>query len=283
MLEERKRQQFLGRIANLEQFVQLLSLLPDVSFFIKDRAGRFQALNRRGCDYCGVTTEREALGKTDFDFFPRRRAQEYVKDDREVMCSAEGILNRIEPAPESEGSPHLVVTNKMRLVDASGEVIGVAGISRRVEGLSGEPEALRKLAAAVNHLHRHSDQAIRSEDLANQTGLSLRALERSFRRLLGTTPHQYLMQIRLERATRLLAEGEATVTAVAMECGFYDHAHFIKSFQSAFGCTPSRYREERRTGLGSGRAGSLELPADADQRRKKKRRSQARRTAGSSD
>lgn len=249
MRVEVERQRFLASIANLHQLTQLLSVLPEVSFFIKDRAGRFQALNRRGCDYCGVRSEREALGKTDFDFFPRARAREYVRDDRAVMRSGEGILNRIEPAPETEGSPYLVVTNKMRLVNAAGEVIGVAGISRRVEGLKGEPEALRKLAAAVNHLHQHSEEGVRSEDLARQTGLSLRQLERTFRRLLGTTPRQYLVRIRLERASRLLVEGEATVAAVAMECGFYDHAHFIRSFQAAFGCTPTRYRRERRMGL----------------------------------
>jgi AraC-like DNA-binding protein len=238
---------FLHRIANLDQLVALLSVLPDVSFFIKDAKGRFQALNRRGCDYCGVASEREALGKTDFDFFPKRRAQEYVDDDRTVLNSGVAIMNRVEPAPESEGSPHLVVTNKIPLCDATGTVIGIAGLSRRVEQVRGEAGALRRVAAAVNHLHRHSDQPLHSEDLARQSGLSLRQLERTFRKLLGTTPHQYLLQIRIERACRLLAESDATVAAIAQECGFYDHAHFIKTFQTAMGVTPSVFRTGRRS------------------------------------
>ncbi len=238
---------FLHRIANLDQLVSLLSVLPDVSFFIKDSHGRFQALNRRGCDYCGVASERDAIGKTDFDFFPKRRAQDYVEDDRTVLNSGIAVLNRIEPAPESEGSPHLVVTNKIPLRDATGNVIGIAGLSRRVEQLRGEAGALRRLAAAVNHLHQHSGQALQSEDLARRSGLSLRQLERTFRKLLGTTPHQYLLQIRIERACRLLAESDATVAAIAQECGFYDHAHFIKSFQAAMGVTPSVYRTGRRS------------------------------------
>jgi AraC-like DNA-binding protein len=238
---------FLHQIANLDQLVALLSVLPDVSFFIKDRSGRFQALNRRGCDYCGVASEREAIGKTDFDFFPKRRAQEYVQDDQEVLRSGLAILNRIEPAPESEGSPYLVVTNKIPLRDALGTIIGVAGLSRRVDHLRGEADSVRKLAAAVDHLHRHCEQPLHSEDLARQSGLSLRQLERTFRKLLGTTPHQYLLQIRIERACRLLAESDVTVTAIAQECGFYDHAHFIRTFQTAMGTTPSVFRSERRS------------------------------------
>ncbi|WP_420196904.1 PAS domain-containing protein [Chthoniobacter flavus] len=97
---------------------------------MKDREGRFVALNRQGCDYCGVKSEREALGKTDCDFFPQTRAAEYMADDRVVMKTGRSILNRVEPAPEREGSPHLVITNKIPLRDGQGRVVGVAGFSR---------------------------------------------------------------------------------------------------------------------------------------------------------
>ena len=106
-----KRQDFLQNIGSFAQLLPLLDLLPDVSFFMKDAKGRFIALNRRGCEYCGVKSEREALGKTDRDFFPRVRAAEYAADDKAVMKSGKPILNRVEAAPEMEGSPRLVVTN----------------------------------------------------------------------------------------------------------------------------------------------------------------------------
>ena len=59
--------------------------MPDISFFMKDREGRFIALNRMGCEFCGVTTEREAFGRTDRDFFPEVNAELYMADDRAVM------------------------------------------------------------------------------------------------------------------------------------------------------------------------------------------------------
>lgn len=84
------------------ELVRLFDLLPDVNFFIKDRAGRFMALNRCGWEYCGVQREKDAIGKTDLDFFPRRRASEYRKDDEAVMRSGKAIVNRVESAPEAE-------------------------------------------------------------------------------------------------------------------------------------------------------------------------------------
>lgn len=103
---------FFERLEPNQQVLTLSDLLPDVSFFVKDRKGRFMALNRRGCEYCGVISEEDAIGKTDHDVFPRTRADDYRDDDKQVMRSGQAILNRIESAPEDAGSPRLVMTIK---------------------------------------------------------------------------------------------------------------------------------------------------------------------------
>src|SRR4051812_3358218 len=90
----------------ISQILPIFDLLPDVSFFIKDRRGRFLALNRLGCEFCGVRAARDAYGKSDRDFFPRDRADTYIADDRIVMRTGQSVINRIEAAPEQEGSPH---------------------------------------------------------------------------------------------------------------------------------------------------------------------------------
>src|ERR1700734_2428573 len=90
----RRRQAFLAR-AQAGALVALFERLNEVSFFLKDRNGRFIALNRRGCDYCGVRNEAEAIGRTDRDFFPRRRADAYMRDDAAVMASGTALVERI--------------------------------------------------------------------------------------------------------------------------------------------------------------------------------------------
>lgn len=234
---------FLRQIAGA-QLLGLFDLLPDVSFFIKDRDCRFVALNHRGCEYCGVKTEREAYGKTDRDFFPRRRASEYQRDDREVMKSGIAIVNRIESAPESEGSPRLVMTTKIPLRDAKGRVIGVAGFSRQIDQVKERPGSVARLAQVIEHMHQHAADPVTSSDLARMAGLSPSQFDRTFRQSFGTSPRQYLVRLRVEAACQRLARSDETVASIALECGFYDHAHLTRAFRQVMRITPSEYRRE---------------------------------------
>ena len=76
---------FLNKLENIETFEQLMDLLPDVAFFVKDSNSRFVLSNRRHCEVCHAGSELEVIGKTDYDFFPRDRADLYVERDRQIM------------------------------------------------------------------------------------------------------------------------------------------------------------------------------------------------------
>ncbi len=241
----RRRQDFLAR-AQAHALVELFARLGEVSFFLKDRRGRFIALNRRGCDYCGVASEAEAIGRTDRDFFPRRRADGYMRDDRAVMESGTALVERIESAPEEEASPRLVLTAKVPVRDRAGRVIGVAGISRAVDARRPERPGLARLERVIDHLHRHLGERLTGAALAHIAGLSQSQFERSFLAAYGTTPRQYLLRQRIEAACRRLAESDATIAAIAHACGFADHAHLTRSFSRQKGMTPSQYRRHQR-------------------------------------
>ncbi|MFK7736123.1 MAG: helix-turn-helix domain-containing protein [Pirellulaceae bacterium] len=233
---------FLSQLGPDSHVFGLFDYLPGLSFFVKDRRGRFIALNRRGCEYCGVASETEAIGKTDHDFFPKARADEYRADDAAVMDSGQPIIDRIESAPEDEGSPRLVVTSKIPLRDTRGRVIGVAGFSRQVERLQNLSGSVEAFSDVVAHLHKHFADRFSSSDLAEMAGLSRSHFERRFRRAFGVSPRQYLVRIRVENAARLLRESDRTVAQIAQDCGFYDHAHFSRSFGKIMQLTPTEYR-----------------------------------------
>lgn len=245
-MDARKQQAFVRRIAGT-QLLRLFDLLPDVSFFLKDREGRFVALNRRGCEYCGVKSEREAWGKTDHDFFPRRRADEYRRDDKAVMNSGEPILNRMESAPEAEGSPRLVITSKIPLRDSEGHVIGLAGFSRQSDQLQEVSASTERLRKVIGQIHQHPEEQVSSRDLASRVGLSVSQFDRTFRRALGVSPRQYLLRVRIEAACRQLAQTNDAVSQIAHRYGFHDHAHFTRSFRQVMGTTPSNYRKDHQT------------------------------------
>lgn len=237
------RETFFQRLDPPQQPLALFDLLPDVSFFVKDRRGRFVALNRRGCEYCGVVSEEEAIGKTDHDFFPKSRADEYRDDDERVMRSGQEIINRIESAPEEAGSPRLVTTSKMPLRDKRGRVIGVAGFSRQVERMqSGTAGAL---AEVIEYVHSHYGENVTTEHLAEMAGLSISHFERRFRLAFGSSPRQYLIRVRIENSAKMLRETDWSITKIAQSCGFYDHAHFSRSFHRIMNLSPSAYRNRR--------------------------------------
>jgi AraC-like DNA-binding protein len=238
----------------------LYDLMPDVSFFMKDTEGRFVALSRLGCEFCGVRSEEEAFGCTDLDFFPEGRAAEYMADDQLVIATGQPIVNRIEPAPEMEGSPRLVVTNKIPVRNREGRIIGVAGFSRRVEHLRCATAVIRKLAAAVDQIHQNYAAAFDTADLAKQAGLSTSQFERLFRKALGSSPRQYLQRVRIENACLFLVESEETVAAIAQRCGYYDHAHFTKAFVALKGVTPTVFRKQRQAAPAESPSGHPALP-----------------------
>ncbi|EMI16616.1 transcriptional regulator, AraC family [Rhodopirellula maiorica SM1] len=242
MENTRLREDFFAQLGPSDQAFALFDHLPGLSFFVKDRQGRFIALNRRGCEYCGVVSEAEAIGKTDHDFFPKSRADEYHADDVAVMESGEAIVNRVESAPEDAGSPRLVMTSKVPLRDRRGRVIGVAGFSRQIERIQTPSGTVDAFANVIAHLHAHFADNLSTQQLADMAGLSVSHFERRFRHAFGASPRQYLVRVRIEHAAKLLRETEQTVSEVAHACGFYDHAHFSRSFRRLMNCSPSQYK-----------------------------------------
>ena len=68
---------------------------------------------------------------------------------------------------------------------------------------------------------------------------------RSMRRRLGTTPTDFINDLRLDRAGELLRHTGLSIDGVAEECGFRNHAYFYRRFKRRFGATPRAYRLKR--------------------------------------
>ena len=77
-------------------------------------------------------------------------------------------------------------------------------------------------------------------------GVSAYHFLRSFARVLGVTPHQYLVRSRLRHAARLLAERDRPITDIAFAVGFADLSNFVRSFRRAAGVSPRGFRRAAR-------------------------------------
>lgn len=79
-------------------------------------------------------------------------------------------------------------------------------------------------------------------ELAERAGLSPYHFLRTFKRVTGVTPHQWLLRVRLREAARRLAASRDPVTDIALDVGFEDLSNFMRSFRAEFGMSPRRYR-----------------------------------------
>lgn len=100
----------------------------------------------------------------------------------------------------------------------------------------------RRAVEAALWIEANAGEPISLEDAAAIAGLSVFHFLRLFAKVLGLTPHQYLVRTRLKRAAALLAEETRPITDIALDVGFNDLSNFVRTFGLAAGVSPSRFR-----------------------------------------
>jgi AraC family transcriptional regulator len=88
------------------------------------------------------------------------------------------------------------------------------------------------------------DRDIKLAELAQVAGMSSFHFAREFKRTTGTTPHQYLIKFRIERAKALLAKRDLPLIEVGLRSGFSHQSHFTRLFRRVTGTTPHSYRAQ---------------------------------------
>ena len=123
-------------------------------------------------------------------------------------------------------------------------------VSRAADVASPERETAntrerRRAVETAMWIEANAAEPLDLESMARQAGLSPFHFLRVFARVLGVTPHQYLVRTRLRRAAQLLARRDLPVTEVALEVGFADLSNFVRTFRRAAGISPARFSKRR--------------------------------------
>jgi len=128
--QQQLRDRFLRALAPDSQFYRLFDHLPGISFFAKNSRFQIVCANRHFVESLGHRLEEELIGKEDFDFFPQRLAENFRRDDEEVLRTGEPRLNIVELFFNPQGIPDWFITNKMPVRDRRRRVIGVMGTTQ---------------------------------------------------------------------------------------------------------------------------------------------------------
>jgi len=99
-----------------------------------------------------------------------------------------------------------------------------------------------RIASVMPHLEAHVAEPHTLANLASLTGLSRYHFLRTFKRVTGITPHQWILRARLRQAARRIATSREPITEIALDVGFDDLSNFIRSFRTEFEISPRKYR-----------------------------------------
>lgn len=156
--------------------------------------------------------------------------------------------------------PELMVLGELAQATAEGasdvgmDEVGLVFAARFAEVITGRkdkapsarPVDRRRVVETALWLDAHSREDIDLEGAAREAGLSAFHFLRLFSKVVGVTPHQYLLRSRLRHAARLLADDSRSITDVAFDVGFGDLSNFVRTFHRAAGVSPGRFRQAAR-------------------------------------
>jgi AraC family transcriptional regulator len=102
----------------------------------------------------------------------------------------------------------------------------------------------RQMQRITDYILTHLDEKLSLEALAQQVGFSAYHFTYLFRQTTGKTPHQFVLDKRLEQARQLLKATDLPLSQVALDVGFQNQSHFTQAFKSRLGMTPRQYRRQ---------------------------------------
>jgi LacI family transcriptional regulator len=100
------------------------------------------------------------------------------------------------------------------------------------------------IAAAVRFIRERACGGITVHDVVTRVPLSRRVLEARFHRLIGRSPHEEILRVRLDRARQLLHQPGWTIDAIARRTGFRHGEYLSAVFKRELGMTPGQYRAQ---------------------------------------
>lgn len=222
---------------------QLFDHTPDMAFFIKDAAGRYVVVNQSRVERHGLRDKAELLGRRPSEVCAGDLGRIPTEQDAYVLRAGRPIIERLELHWHAPNRPVWCLTTKLPIRDASGAVTGIIGISKDVRSPVAPQEIPKGVAAALARLESSYADALSPSALAEIAKLPAARFTRIVKRIFGVTPIQLITKTRIAAASRLLRETRRSVAEIALECGFYDHSAFTRTFRAVTSVTPTQFRQ----------------------------------------
>lgn len=140
---------------------------------------------------------------------------------------------------ELEARINSLITNRKRVQGKFSGAQEQEGVVKKIELKGNDEELMERIMKVVNE--RLSDEEFNVEVLASAVGLSRVQLHRRMKEMTGIPVGDFIRNLRLQQAARLLEKGDVTVSQVTWAIGMSNPTHFATAFKKLFGMTPTEY------------------------------------------
>ncbi|MFZ6847569.1 helix-turn-helix domain-containing protein [Undibacterium sp. RuRC25W] len=121
----------------------------------------------------------------------------------------------------------------------------IEGMTRR--GMRPDTLQIGRLELVLGWIQNNLSGELPIEDLARRVGVSTAHFRRLFIEAMGTAPHRYILQLRLQRASELLTRTDLSIERIAQDCGFSSQSHLTSAFKTAYGVTPAKMKQKAKS------------------------------------
>lgn len=136
------------------------------------------------------------------------------------------------------------LTTHLRILDTIGKGRQHKRLNRRPGSSLDARDQSKRFKKIHEHIIGHYSEEILLDDLADIANMNKASFCRYFKKQTGRTLVQYVNEMRITYACKLMQEGSATISAICFECGFNNLSNFNRHFKSLMGKTPSEYMRE---------------------------------------
>jgi len=242
---------FFEQIGEFTQILNILERMPGAMFMIKNLESRYVYMSAALRRAIHRNSPEDVIGRTDFDLFPKIVAENFRQNDLLVFKHGKPLVNEVHMTCFFSQAPRWSFSSKYPLYGRDGDVIGLVTLNEPYEEIMGKQGELNRLLPAIDYVSRNYAEPITIEKLASLCDISESHFMRVFKQQLNMTANTYVEQVRMFQAIELLKHGDASITQIALDCGFYDHSAFVKRFKKFTGTTPLHYRRTRQQQSGS--------------------------------
>ncbi len=98
------------------------------------------------------------------------------------------------------------------------------------------------IKAVIDYMNENYTSGVSCEELAKLVNMNKFCFIRSFKAKTKKTPYEFLLDLKIEKAKKMLQSKDFSITDISMQCGFSSHSHFTTTFKKRTGVSPTDYR-----------------------------------------